>query len=119
MRYRILVADDDLSLSDGYKEILEIIFELELILECEIVIANNRDDALRLAQEGGWHIAIVDGNFQKGIVTGDDGRDVTNLLSKDTTFIIGISGAQYQLDAFWQDNGIFLKKPPFLHLFSK
>ncbi len=105
MNARILVVDDDRDLASGLAEVLE----LEGMC---VTIARTLPEALLLA-ESKWDIAVVDGNLIKGVVTGDDGREVTNMIASlhPETKIIGFSGENYQGDSFWKQHGAFIVKP--------
>ncbi len=105
MNARILVVDDDKDLAEGLAEV----FELEGM---SVTIAMSLSEALLLA-EAQWDIAVVDGNLIKGIVTGDDGREVTSKIAElhPETKIIGFSGGNYQPQSFWKQHGAFVAKP--------
>lgn len=106
MVFNVLVVDDERSLTEMYAEILEMEFGIQA------VVIHNLADALD-QDPNSFDLALVDGNFTKGIVTGDDGRAVTNhLVEKNPGIqILGISGADYQTDDFWAMHGAFLQKP--------
>ncbi len=105
MNIKILVVDDDSGLSSGLAEV----FELEGM---DVTIAQSLPEALLLA-DAEWTVAVVDGNLTKGIVTGDDGREVTNKLANlhPKTKILGFSGENYQSESFWKQHGAFVVKP--------
>lgn len=106
MMLKVLVVDDERSLTELYSEILAIEFGIQTVVIHSLTEA--------LAQDAkSFDLALVDGNFTKGIVTGDDGRTVTNRLVEQNPEIkiLGISGADYQEHDFWANHGAFLQKP--------
>lgn len=105
MNIKILVVDDDSGLSSGLAEV----FALE---QMTVTVAQNLSEALLFA-ETEYDIAIVDGNLCKGVVTGDDGRQVTNKIVTlyPNAKIIGFSGEKYLPDSFWKRHGAFVQKP--------
>jgi DNA-binding LytR/AlgR family response regulator len=112
---KILLGDDDLDLVEMYRfAISGIMGEFGLFSqEWKIVEVNTLEESLVAAQTGRWDLAFIDGNFRSWDKSGDDGYQITNALSKSLypVYIVGISADEYQDKQFWQQNGVFLKKP--------
>jgi DNA-binding response OmpR family regulator len=107
MTNRVLIVEDDNGIASGLADVVTYF--------CDMTpeVVDNIDDAVKLATEGNWSAAIVDGNLTSGVVTGDDGRLISNILSGRGIPVIGYSADRepYQPESFWVEHGAYFRKP--------